>query len=253
MTTSVKTRAVSSAAALIVCKGAGKAAREMAFVAIAPYSFSEDQGRQQSINNLRVALGKAPTESEFRVAKQQWMIGRIAARLPAGEFPKGTGDTMDKLEFASDLLLNYASPPKEGTKARKLRHGQKGRRSTIQQRIVRAAEEAWSMVNAELGIKIGGTAPTSTATPQKERDKRKPHRNGKSAKGKAPAHGELVTPPKDMTVDEKHAYVVTQMTNLLAFVNKSSKDIETSFSMPVIACQKALVKADAERRVRLSK
>lgn len=236
---------IKAADAIIVLAGRGKAQREMAFMSIAPLSFTEAKCRTETIANLRIALGSSPTDNELRVATDQWIIGRVANRLPAGEFPKGTSETIDKLDFASDLVLFYAAPPKEGAKARKLRKGQKGRRSVVQHRVIRAAEEAWSQVKAELGL---GNAKTQSER-NTAKKARAPHRNNTSA---PPTHNALVTPDKPMTADEAHQHIVTQMTALVAYTSKHAKLIETGFSMPVIACHKAVVAADAERRVRIN-
>ena len=69
MTTSTTTRARSNAdksapassRPIVSLKGKGKAARELAYLKIAPLSFVENASRADTISNLRIALGNAWT------------------------------------------------------------------------------------------------------------------------------------------------------------------------------------------------
>lgn len=218
MTTSTKTRAVSS---VITFKGRGKVQREMAFMNIAPKSFAETTSRIDTINNLRLVLGSEPTETEVHAAQVEWVIGRVAARLPAGEVTKGLTDEADKLENARVLVCQYASPPVEGKKARKLRKDQIGRRTVGQHKVIRAAEEAWSLVKAELGL--------SAAQTQKERNakKRKPHLNNGGPNAPAasakPNATELVKAPAPVTADDYVAYILMQLSAVSGYDKKNAK------------------------------
>lgn len=234
-------------APVIALKGKGKAARELAYMQIAPLSFVENISRVESIANLRAALGAAPTEAELKTAQAEWGIGRVASRLPAGEFPKGCTDDAAKLDFARDLVLYYAAPAQEGKQARKLRAGQKGRRSVVQHKVCRAADEAWSQIKAELGL---GTAQT-----QAERNKAKRSTNANPVRGDGkgatkPSHSELVKPAAALTADEAVSYVTTQAATLLAFANKNAKLLPTDFGMAIQAFKSAINKAANEREVR---
>ena len=233
---------------IIALKGVNKSKREGAYLRIAPLSFVENLSRVETIANLQIALGAKPTDDEVKVAQVEWTIGRVASRLPAGEFPKDASDNADKLEYARKLVTLYAAPPKEGTKARKLRAGQLGRRSPVQHKVVRAAEEAWSQVKAELGH---GTAQT-----QAQRNAAKPTRATNAnpvrgdGKGATPDHARLVTPAKAQTVDEVCAYVTTQAATLLAFANKNARLLPTDFGQAIQAFKSAINAAANAHEVR---
>lgn len=242
----------STASALIALKGAGKAAREAAYLNIAPLSYSENMSRAATINNLRVALGKSPTDNEQSVARVEWIIGRVACRLVATDLPRKDMDGADKLEFARDLVTRYAAPPQDGKATRKLRAGQIGRRSISQHRTVRAAEEAWSQIKAELGI---GTAQT-----QKERNEQKRSTNnnpvrGKGKKGKAlaPTHAELVKPVAPKTAADAVNYVTTQAASMLAYANKNAKLLPVDFGSAVTAFKSAIDAAGAAYKLACDK
>ena len=238
---------------VIRLKGRGKAARELAYMQIAPLSFVENISRVESIANLRAALGASPSEAEVKTAQTEWSIGRVASRLPAGEFPKGCVDDMAKLDFARDLVLHYAAPAQEGKAARKLRAGQKGRRNVVQHKVCRAADEAWSQVKAELGL---GNAKTQ-AEKNKGRVTRSTNGNpvrgdgkGKPGKGAAPTHSELVKPERMASEADVCQYVESISSTLLAFANKNAKHMPTDYGMAVQAFRSAIVKAANEREVR---
>ena len=241
-----------AASPVIVLKGKGKAARELAYMQIAPYAMIETMSRADMIANLKAALGTNPTEVELKTAQSETTIGRVAARLPVSELPKGCTDEAQRLEYARDIVLHYAAPAQEGKQARKLRAGQKGRRSINQHKIVRAADEAWSLIKAELGL---GTAQTLKA---RNDAKRSTNANavrgdgkgkGKVAPAPAPAHAELVKPAAKMTSDEKHAYVVSQASTLLAFGNKNAATLDSAFGEAIQAFKRAIDKAASEREL----
>lgn len=235
------------AAPVITLKGKGKAAREVAYMQIAPLSFIENASRVDTIENLRKALGNAPTEAETKTAQTEWTIGRVASRLPNSELPSGTKSDEDRLDFARKLVMHYAAPAQEGKTARKLRAGQLGRRSALQHKVCRAADEAWSQVKAELGL---GQAQT-----QAERNKAKRSTNGNPVRGDGkgaakPEHSELVKPAAALTADDAVSYVTTQAATLLAFANKNAKLLPTDFGMAIQAFKSAINKAANEHEVR---
>lgn len=246
--TAIATETVRVAVAPVISlKGRGKAQREMAYMQIAPLSFIENISRVDSIANLRAALGASPSEAETKTAQTEWSIGRVASRLPAGEFPKGCTDDMARLDFARDLVLHYAAPAQEGKAARKLRAGQKGRRNVVQHKVCRAADEAWSQVKAELGL---GAAQT-----QGERNKAKRSTNANpkrgDGKGKAPSHSELVKGTERMNNEaDVCQYVESISSTLLAFANKNAKHMPTDYGTAVQAFRSAIVKAANERELR---
>lgn len=245
MTIATIARPVSS---LITLKGKNKALREGAVMRIAPLSFVESLSRTESIANLRVAFGPSPDEALVAVGRIEWVIGRLASRLAAGDFPKDVKDNGDKLEYARSLVCEYAAPPKEGSKPRALKAGQKGRRTPAQQRAYMAALEAWSQVLAELGL---GKAQTQKDRNDSKKGKRSTNENpvrgdGKGAKGGAPTHSELVAKPKAMTAADAMQFLVSQSVTLLGFANKNAKVLPTAYGAAVIAFHKAIGEAARE-------
>lgn len=229
---------------IIALKGAGKAKREAAYISIAPLAMVDTMGRTALIAALRDALGNKPTEAETKAAQREVTIGRVAARLPASEFPKTCTTNADKLEHVRLLVCNYAAPIQDGKKPR-MRAGQLGRRSIVQHKAIRAADEAWSQIKAELGL--------SAAQTQKERDTLKKTRapHGKTSqtttsksKGKAsaakPTHSQLVQPAKPMTADEATNHVSTQAALLASYANKYAKVLPASFGTAVLAFKGAI-------------
>jgi hypothetical protein len=219
---------------IVTLKGRGKAARLAAYGDIAPAAMAEQVSRVALIATLQAALGKTPSADETKAARREYQIGRVAARLTS--LPKGK----DALSYATDLVLHYAAPPAEGKATRPLRAGQLGRRTVAEQRLVRAADEAWSQVAAELG--------TGNAKTQKERNKAKRNAAPASGMGKkgaaiAPTHEQLVTPAKPLTRKDACAYVDTQAATLLAFANKNAKLLPTSYGEAVQAFKRAINKA----------
>lgn len=205
--------------------GKGKAARAAAFASIAHLAYGEAVSRAASIDNMRIVLGNAPSEAEVKASKSRWIIGRVAFRLPASKVPLVSTEAQ-RLARAEDLVLHYAAPAKEGAAARKLRAGQKGRRTAIEQRIVRAAEEACSVFFAELGLSNAKPTATRDAEKAKAKATRAPSMAG-SGKGKAaaptPSHAELVKPAAPMTQADYVQHMQTQLSALLAFDNKHAK------------------------------
>lgn len=200
--------------------GKGKAARSNAFAAIAPLSFDEALSRDKSLANMRVVLGNAPSEAEVKAAKAQWIVGRVASRLPASKVPL-VGTPEQRMVRAADLVLHYAKPPTDGKASRPLRAGQKGRRTAIEQRVVRAAEEACSVFFAELGL------TTAKTNGERNAAKGKGAAMAGSGKGKgkaaAPSHAQLVKAPAPINAAEYVNHMQSQLASLLAFDNKHAK------------------------------
>lgn len=230
-----------SAAPIITIKGPGKAKREAAYAQIAPLSFVENLSRVETIANLKVALGASPSDDEVKAARTEWQIGRVASRLPASEFPKDCKSADAKIAFARDLVLHYAAPPKEGAKARKLRAGQKGRRNAMQQRVIRAADEAWSQIKAELGA---GNAQTQ-AERNKAKAKRAPHNNAKASDAK-PNVAELPA-AKDMSPAIVVDHVAQQLAALRAFCDKNAKYVPNELNEVVAGLANLRDKANAAK------
>lgn len=210
--------------------GKGKAARAAAFANISHLSYAEATSRAESIANMRLVLGNAPSEAEVLASKSRWIIGRVAFRLPASKVPLVSTEAQ-RLARAEDLVLHYAAAPKEGTTPRKLRAGQKGRRSAAEQKIVRAAEEACSVFFAELGLSNAKTNAQRDASKAKRKLNQPPVMAG-SGKGKAaaPSHAELVKPAAPLTQADYVQHMQTQLAALLAFDNKHAKLRPTTHS-----------------------
>ncbi|HQA11965.1 hypothetical protein [Zoogloea sp.] len=205
MTASTATRPASTRP-IVNLKGKGKAARELAYLKIALLSFVENASRAETISNLRAALGNAPSPVELQAAKDEWCIGRIACRLPDSEFPKDcTTLAADKLEHARKLVFDYALPAKQGGKA--LPKGKTGRRTEVQDKAIRAANQAWSMIAAELGL---GKAQTQSEADKKKSAKRATNANPVRGKGKAGSQGaQLVSAPTHEELASKPAAPVS--------------------------------------------
>lgn len=238
MTTSTKTRAKASTA-LVKITGRGKAERELAFMSIAPASFSAEQGRAHLIATLDKALGDNPTDEQKDVAKREYVIGRATSRMPAGEFPKGCGDAASRMEHVRKLVCEYQAPSTAVSgRVPKLRRGKIGWRTAIQNRVIRNAEESWSLIAGELRI---GQARTMAEKNSRQKDKRAPHHNSKASD--KPSHAELVQPAKPLTPDEACQHIVTQAAALLAYANKHAKLLPADFGKAVQQFKAAINKA----------
>lgn len=235
----------------IVLKGKSNEARNMAFQDIQVRAFSEGVSRAELVETIRKALGKAPTTQALEIAQREFVIGRVAARLPAGEFPKAALDVVAKLDWARTLVCDYAMPVKDGQRDTGLR-GKKGRRTVAQHKAIRAAAEAWSQVKAEVAPEQSGAKTQA----QKNAQKAAAVKNGASAgsgRGKAqeaaPAvtlsHPELVKAPTEMTRAEACAHISTQAASLLSFANKYAGQLPTDFGKAIRTFKAAVDKAQS--------
>jgi hypothetical protein len=229
-------------------KGKGAQARTVAFIDIAPLSYNESVTRSDTIAALRTALGSKPTAEELVAARNEWMCGRMAFRLPAGEFPRDVTETINKLDFARALILHYAKAPKDGAPKVALRKGKLGYRSATQQKVMNAAQEAWSQLLAELGL--------NGAQKQDDRNaaKRAPQMAGSTARGKAtktatPNASQLVAAPAPMTAEDFAAHLVAQATALMQFCKKNAKLGDAAMMTLVNAFHRDIAKRDGERRL----
>lgn len=207
-------------------KGKGSDARCLAFGDVEVLGYIEGKSRGEVIASLRIALGKAPTPAQIDQCRAAYIVGRIAGKLMI------EGDVAARLVNARDVLHRMASPAKDGVAARKLRKGQIGRRSIDQHKAVRAAEEAWSQIKAEV-------APaTSNASTQAQRNKAKraPAMAGATARGKAGTgitHSELVKADGPMTRDAAATYISQMSATMLAFCNKHAAVMPTEYGASV--------------------
>lgn len=244
MTTSkIASRAVNAAApkaakakaAPVLFAGKGAAARGNALLQIAPLAYAEAVSRGASIANLAKVLGDKPSDAQLKAAGTEWIIGRVASRLPVSELLKGKTSPADRLERARDVVTRMAACPKEGVTTRPLRKGQIGHRTPVMQRVVRAAEEAKSLIFGEVGFGKARTlaeknarqaaataaktvaAAVTTVTPSMAG-------SGKGkAKATAPVHAELVKPQAPVTPDDVVAFLSQLARTAKDYANKYAK------------------------------
>jgi hypothetical protein len=235
MTTVTTTKPTKSAASKPVrFTGKGAAKRSTAMALISVLSYSQETSRAESVANMRLALGDNPSAELVAAAKLEWVIGYVAARLPASECPKGIKSDADKLDWARDLTTCYAAPAEEGKRVNKLRAGQKGRRSKAQHTIIRNGEKACSLFFAELGLtKAQGLKAKNAKAADKA--KRAPSMAG-SGKGKAsapvaPSHDELADKAKgSVTPDEAVLYVMRTTQALSDFAKRHAAVMPGEFA-----------------------
>lgn len=243
-----KSATIAAAKALPFAKGKGAAERTVAFEDVVTGAYIEGKSRADVVTMLRGALGKAPTEPQVAACRSEYIIGRVAAALKEG------ADAGAHIAAARDVVLHYAAPVKDGVKARALRKGQKGRRSIAQHKAVRAAEEAWSQLKAEV------LPQASAATTQKERNAKKagraPAMAGTTARGKAGqgiTHSELVKGDGPMTAEAARDYLNGMAATLLAFCNKHAGVVPTDYGTAVQAFKSAADKASVAFAARADK
>jgi len=226
-------------------KGRNAALRTTALAGVASLAYAEGQSRAETIARLRFTLGAKPKADEVEAVKLQYVIGRTAQRLTVAEGCDAAKSVADRIAFATQLVTLYAYPAKDGVAPRKLRKGQLGRRSPAQHKAVRAGEEAWSQLKAEVGL---GTAQTQT---ERNTKKRAPSMagSGKGKKGAAPTHTELVKPAAPLDAADACRHVTTQAGALLAFCNKYAKLLPTEYGASVKRFHGAIMQIDADRRV----
>lgn len=242
-------------------------AANTAFVSIAPNAHAEGTARAAVILNIATYLGKAPIGYDYgakehkgacltfhkRVtnAKIEWLAGRAAARMPAGEFKAEHKDTLAKIDYARELITLYAAP--STGKGKKLAKGQKGRRTEAQHKVIRAAEQAWSVLLAELSL--------NNAKTQSETDKKKRSTRAKATRGNAPtitlpggtkvalpSGSELVKAPKPETAATACDYVFGQSRTIADYARKHAKLLPADFGTAVLAFQRAIGAAMAAYR-----
>lgn len=236
--------AISNALAPFVFKGRNATIRTTALAGIASLAYVEGQSRADTIAQLRIVLGAKPSEDEVKAAALQYVVGRTAQRLSSEAAYKGFS-VADLIARALQLVTVYAYPLQDGVKETKLRKGKIGRRTPSEHRAIRAAEEAWSQVKAEV------VPSQSTASTQKERNARRSTKNTpvRGAKGKSTApsgltHSELVKgdgKPHDR--ESATQYIEQMAATLLAFANKHAKVLPLDYGTAVQAFKVAITAA----------
>jgi hypothetical protein len=213
--------------------GKGKVARELAMAQIAPLSFAEDTSRAASLDNMRKVLGNTPSEPLRKAARIRWIIGRVASRLPVNELPRGKTSAPDRLEYA-EKVVTLMQRPAEGQTVGTLQKGKIGRRSAMQQRVVRAAEEAASLFFAELGLGKARTQGEKNAK-QKRKVNQPPVMAG-SGKGKAatpPTYSQLVKPAAPVTADDAVTHCMMQSQSLIDYAKKYAGVMPAGFAAAI--------------------
>lgn len=226
--------------ALPFAKGKGADSRNLAFGDVSTFAYIEGKSRADTVDTLRKALGNKPTAEQIDACRIAYIVGRVGFKLADGK-----RDAFDNIQFARDVVTAYAAPVKDGVAARKLRKGQKGRRTVEQHKAVRAAEEAWSQVKAEV------TPALSNAKTQAERNakKRAPSMAG-SGKGKASPETltQLATPAAPMDAAGTVEHMATQAAALLAFANKHAALLPAGIATAVRAFNASVAKDAAAFR-----
>lgn len=238
-------------ASLLTFTGAGKAKREKAFSAIAKLAQLETTSRDALIADCKAALGTAPSDPEVAAVRLQVQIGRVAGKITRKHLAtpaQVAAYDADPLAFALDLVTKYAAPPKEGAALRQLRAGQIGRRTVAQHQLVRASDEAWSKLAADIGI---GGAETRAAKKAKENKRAARTADTKSETKAAefgkdtgkPDHATLSQAVKPLGADDAVQHVTSQASALLAYANKYASVMPAGMGAAIQAFKAAVNKA----------
>lgn len=233
-------------------KGANKSVRDTALAGVASCAYAEGSSRAATIAQLKLALGKVPAPTivkgatvwpatfakDIEAARVEYLTGRVAQRIT--DFPKADMSVADRISFARLVVTGYAAPAKDGVKSKGLRKGQTGRRSIDQHKAVRAADEAWSQLKAEIGI--GNAKPQD----EKNKAKRKPRTPSSGI-----THSELVKggeADKAHDVDSATAYITGMASTLLMFANKHAKVLPAGYGTAVNAFRNTILELDKARK-----
>lgn len=195
--------------------GKGAKARNDALLDISTLAFIEGKSRAEMIASMRVALGKSPSADEVSAVKQQYVVGRSAQRFGPADLPRKDMSPLDRIAHALELIVHYAAPVKDGTKARSI-GSKKGRRTPSQDTIIRNAEKSWSLVAAELGL--GGA---QTQDEKNAKQTRSPAPAGSTKRGATPSHNALlVKPDEPKSAKDCVAFVAAQATMMMQYCKK---------------------------------
>lgn len=212
-------------------KGKGKDVRTAALEGVASLSYAEAQSRGDIIAQLRIVAGTKPTDADIATMRAEYIVGRVAQRFADADCPKAGLSVAERIAHARNVVTSYAAPAKDGVKANKLRAGQLGRRTVAQHKVIRAAEEAWSGVKAELGF---GAAQTQS---ERNKAKRAPQMSKEGAKastvGTGITHTELVKSDGPMDKATACQYLESMAATMLAFCNKHAAVLPTDYGMSV--------------------
>jgi hypothetical protein len=239
MTVTTTARKVAAPAKPFAFKGRNALVRNTALEGVATYAYAEGQSRADVVTRLKLALGNKPSADEVAAVARQYAIGRTAQKLSADASMNGK-TVAQMIERAALLITSYAAPLKDGVKAKKLRAGQLGRRSPVEHKAIRASEEAWSQLKADV------VPALSNAQTQSERNAKKRSTNNNPVRGTGKAgtgltHSELVKPDgKPHTRESATQYVEAMAATLLAFSNKHAAVMPTTYGTAIVAFKKAI-------------
>lgn len=232
-------------ASLLTFTGAGKAKREAGFASIAKTAQLETASRSALIAHCQDALGKSPSDPEIAAIRLQVQTGRVAGRITKAHLANAEqvkAFNADPLLFAYNLITRYAAPKVAGKKVRPL--GKKlGYRTDLQHKLIRASDEAWSKLAADIGIGGAQTQKAIDAAKTKREITRATERAAEFGKETgAPTHEELIQPAKPQTADDVVQHIVTQAATLSAYAMKPAhaKLLPTSMGSAVMAFKAAV-------------
>jgi hypothetical protein len=232
-------RKVAAPAKPFAFKGRNAVVRNTALEGVATFAYAEGQSRADVVTRLKLALGNKPSADEVAAVARQYVIGRTAQKLSSDASMNGKS-VAEMIQRATLLVTSYASPLKDGVKAKKLRAGQLGRRSPVEHKAIRASEEAWSQLKADV------VPALSNAQSQSERNAKKRSTNANPVRGAGKAgtgltHSELVK-GDGKPHDRKSAtgYVDGMAATLLAFSNKHAAVMPTAYGTAIVAFKKAI-------------
>lgn len=206
-----------------IAKGNKGKMQSLAFFAIAPAAMQIEAGKRHFVLTIGKALPDDAARDDkalVKLARQETIVGIATARMPAGEFPRGCKDDVARMNFVRELLTSWAAPDVANMSSK-----HKGRRSEVQHRTLRNAEQRASVYLAEVGA---GNAQTDKETNAKARQTKGTQDQVSKSKGKddkatPPTHSELVKAPAPVTGDDYVAFMLQQVSMLLDYDNKHAK------------------------------
>ena len=238
------TSTLSIPAAAITGKGAK--ARSVAMFEIAPAGMNAETGKAHFIDVMNKALAGSTDKALVKLVRQEAIVGIATARMPAGEFPRGCTAADARMNHVRLLFTAYASPDVVN-----LGRNQKGKRSLIQQRVIRNAEQRAATYLGELGA---GNAKSDKAVNDAAKAKRQTGGSQSQTAPATPTHSELVAkPPKPADRAEAMLHITQQARALQAYANKYAKVLPTDMGTAVAAFLTACNKANNAEQERLAR
>ena len=217
-------------AACIIGKGAK--ARTTAMFEIAPAGMNAETGKTHFVDVMRKAAAGTSDKALLKLIRQEAIVGIATARMPAGEFPRGCTSPDARMNHTRLLFTSFASPDVVNLNAK-----QQGRRTELQHRVLRNAEQRASVYMGEIGA---GSAQTDKANNAKRKTAGSQTQSA-PAKGAAPTHSELVAKPaKPADREAAHLFITQQARMLQDYCNKNAKVIATDMGTAITNLTKAV-------------